>query len=143
MAEQLFQVGVKALIQNQAGNILLLAVPKWDDNPAHWDLPGGRMEPGEDFMQTLKREIKEEIGVDYEGEAEHLATVLSTITIPVGEERIPLILMPYRVTLPEDVVIVLDPNGAEQEYEWCAPTLAAERLLRKYPQSFCDVVKEL
>ncbi|MDB5169928.1 MAG: hypothetical protein JWN82_324 [Candidatus Saccharibacteria bacterium] len=141
--EQLFQIGIKAVAQNEKGEILLLAVPAWDDNPAHWDLPGGRMEPGEDFVQTLRRELQEEIGIAYDGPAEHMATVLSNITIPVGDARVPLILMPYRVQLPADSVITLDPNGPEQEFAWCTPEVAAERLLRKYPQEFCNAIKEL
>lgn len=141
--EQLFQIGIKAVAQNEKGEVLLLAVPQWDDNPAHWDLPGGRMEPDENFVQTLGRELQEEIGVDYDGPAEHMATVLSNITIPVGDTRVPLILMPFRVQLPTDVTITLDPNGAEQEFEWCAPKVAAQRLQRKYPQEFCDVVAKL
>lgn len=141
--EQLFQIGIKALAQNEAGEILLLAMPASDDKPAYWDLPGGRMEPGESFEQTLRRELKEETGIDYDGPIEHMATVLSNITIPVGDTRVPLILMPYRVTLPTDVTIALDPNGPEQEYEWCAPKIAADRLLRKYPEEFCNAVREL
>ena len=143
MSEQLFQIGIKAVAQNADGHILLLAVPQWDDNPAHWDLPGGRMEPGESFDQTLRRELKEEIGVDYDGPIEHMATVLSNITIPVGDTRVPLVLMPYKVVLAADTEVVLDPNGAEQEYEWCDPTIAAERLLRKYPADFCDAIRSL
>jgi 8-oxo-dGTP pyrophosphatase MutT (NUDIX family) len=141
--EQLFQIGIKAVIQNEKGEILLLAVPQWGDNPAHWDFPGGRMEPGETFEQTLRRELQEEIGITYEGAAEHMATVLSNITIPVGDMRVPLVLMPYRVLLPAGAVITLDPNGPEQEYEWCNPAVAAERLLRKYPPEFCEKVTQL
>ena len=142
-AEQLFQIGIKALAQNEAGEILLLSVPEWGENPAYWDLPGGRMEPGESFGQTLRRELKEEIGIDYDGPIEHIATVLSAVTIPVGDTRVPLVLMPYRVALPTDSTITLDPNGPEQEYEWCRPTVAAERLFRKYPPEFCEVVAKL
>jgi 8-oxo-dGTP pyrophosphatase MutT (NUDIX family) len=143
MTEQLFQIGIKAVAQNASGEILLLAVPQWDDNPAHWDLPGGRMEPGEDFMQTLRRELQEEIGLSYDGPAEHMATVLSNITIPVGNARVPLILMPFKVKLPSDAIITLDPNGPEQEFEWCSPAVAAERLQRKYPKEFCDAIEGL
>jgi len=37
-----------------------------DDNflPDYWELPGGRMETGEDIASGLKREIKEESGLD-------------------------------------------------------------------------------
>lgn len=141
--EQLFQVGIKAVAQNAEGDILLLAIPQWGDNPAHWDLPGGRMEPGESFIQTLRRELQEEIGIDYDGPAEHMATVLSNITIPVGDTRVPLILMPYRVQLAADAVITLDPNGAEQQFAWCSPSEAAEHLQRKYPPEFCEAISQL
>lgn len=30
----------------------------------NWEIPGGRMEPGESDEQTLKREIEEEIGIE-------------------------------------------------------------------------------
>lgn len=143
MAEQLFQIGIKAVIRDGDGNILLLAVPAWGSNPAHWDMPGGRMEPGETFEQTLRRELQEEIGVDYTGTPQLLTTVLSNITIPVGDTRVPLVLMPHLVDLAEGTVIMLDPDGPEQEYEWCEPKIASERLLRKYPIKFCDSIAAL
>ena len=122
---------------------MLLKVPAWNGNPDHWDMPGGRMEPGETFMQTLSRELKEEIGVDYSGDAKHIATVLSNITIPVGDTRVPLVLMAYEVDLPSSIAIVLDKNGPEQEYEWTPVKVAAERLERKYPLEFCRTVAAL
>jgi 8-oxo-dGTP diphosphatase len=30
----------------------------------HWEVPGGKVEPGEDTQQTAAREIKEELGVE-------------------------------------------------------------------------------
>jgi mutator protein MutT len=143
MAEQLFQIGIKALIRNERGDILLLKVPAWRHNPEHWDMPGGRMEPGESFLQTLRRELQEEIGVDYRGEAKQLATVLSTVTIPVGEARVPLVIVAYEAELPSDVRIVLDENGPEQEYEWVSLHVAAQRLQSKYPDDFCQIIVAL
>ena len=58
MKEQLFQVGVKALIEDEMGRVLLLK------NRDFWDMPGGRMDQGEDVRQTLERELTEEIGVN-------------------------------------------------------------------------------
>jgi hypothetical protein len=81
--------------------------------------------------------------VQYGGKAKHLATVLSNITIPVGDELVPLVLMTYEVDLPRGATIVLGVDEPEETYEWSAPPLAAERLQRKYPQEFCDMVAAL
>jgi mutator protein MutT len=143
MAEQLFQIGVKGLIRNLQGKVLLLRAPAWGGNPDHWDIPGGRMEAGESFQQTLRRELQEEIGIDYSGTPRHIMTVLSNITIPVATMRVPLVLMAYDVELPQDAKITLDPNGPEQEYAWVEPKTAAKRLQQKYPQEFCDMVATL
>src|ERR1700744_1605589 len=107
MAEQLFQIGIKGLIRNKTGKILLLKIPAWGGSPGYWDMPGGRMDPGETFEETLRREMAEEIGVQYDGKPRQLMTVLSNITIPVGDTRVPLILLPYEVVLPDGVEITL------------------------------------
>lgn len=47
MNEEIFHLGVKALINNNKRKILLLeknsAISK-STNPEHWDLPGGRLD---------------------------------------------------------------------------------------------------
>lgn len=143
MAEQLFQIGIKGLIRNKAGEILLLKIPAWSGNPSHWDLPGGRMDPGETFVQTLRRELKEEISVDYAGEPKHLATVLSNITIPVEGGRVPLVLMAYEVELPEGAEIRLGDDEPEEAFDWFEPKRAAELLIQKYSPEFCQDVAAL
>ncbi|PSH00522.1 MAG: hypothetical protein BRC30_03045, partial [Nanohaloarchaea archaeon SW_7_46_7] len=53
----------KAFIQNSSGKILLLKEStEYDEgaNAGKWDVPGGRIEPGQSFTQSLKREVKEE-----------------------------------------------------------------------------------
>jgi len=143
MAEQLFQIGIKGLIRNEQGKILLLKIPAWGGSPGYWDLPGGRMDPGETFVQTLKRELKEEIGEDYDGQPKHLATVLSNLTIPVGDIRVPLVLIAYEVALLRGTPITLNEDEPEEAYDWFEPKVAAQELQKKYPQEFCDVVAVL
>jgi 8-oxo-dGTP pyrophosphatase MutT (NUDIX family) len=58
---EIYQLGIKALVRNEAGNILLLQVNNANfDNKSHgnyWDLPGGRVEQGDTIEQTLEREV--------------------------------------------------------------------------------------
>jgi mutator protein MutT len=60
------QIAQKALIENAEGKILLVQYPEGDRAAGKWDLPGGRLNMGETTKEGLKREVKEEIGVDIE-----------------------------------------------------------------------------
>ena len=54
-------VFVAALVKNEQGQILLVNSP-WRG----WEYPGGLIEPGETFETALRREIREEAGVEVE-----------------------------------------------------------------------------
>jgi nucleoside triphosphatase len=54
---------VGALIVNNQGQILLVKSYKWGDR---YTVPGGHIELGERSQQAVKREIKEEVGLDVE-----------------------------------------------------------------------------
>jgi 8-oxo-dGTP diphosphatase len=143
MAEQLFHIGIKGLIRNKEGKVLLLKVPAWRGRPGYWDLPGGRMNPGETFEQTLRRELKEEIGVQYDGTPKQLMAVLSTVTIPVGDAEVSLVLVPYEVELLDGTEIKLNPNEPEEAFDWYEPKDAARLLAVKYTPDFCEMVTKL
>jgi 8-oxo-dGTP pyrophosphatase MutT (NUDIX family) len=143
MAEQLFQIGIKALIRNNVGEILMVYIPNWGVNPGHWDFPGGRMDPGEKFLDTLGRELQEEIGVTYSGTPKQLAAMVTNITIPVGDIKYPLAFVVYEVTLPKGAEIVLDPDGPEKEFGWFSPKEAAVKMATKFPDDFCKLVSSL
>jgi len=143
MAVQTFQVGIKALIRNAQGHILMVHLPEWSGNAAHWDLPGGRIDEGEQFLDTLQRELLEEIGVGYEGTPRQLTTLLTNITIPVGGVRMPLVFVIYETALPEGAEITLDPESAEDAYEWFDPATAADNMGYKFTTAFCDLVRGL
>ena len=54
-------VSVAAMVHNDEGKILLVNSP-WRG----WENPGGLIEPGETFEAALRREIREEAGVEVE-----------------------------------------------------------------------------
>lgn len=54
------QVGVKAILKNPEGRFLLLKRNPNHVGLDHWDIPGGRIQPGSDLIKNLKREITEE-----------------------------------------------------------------------------------
>lgn len=66
-------VSVGGLIENDEGKILMLRSPD-----RGWEIPGGQVEEGESLTDALKREVKEETGVDIE--VGKLKTVHSNIT---------------------------------------------------------------
>ena len=62
MAEQLYpEPTVGALIFNPAGKILLIKSHKWRNK---YVIPGGHIELGEKIEEALKREVKEDTGLD-------------------------------------------------------------------------------
>jgi len=143
MAEQMFQVAAKGLVRNDQGQVLMVHIPEWGHNPAHWDLPGGRMDPGETFLETLKRELQEELGVTYTGTPKQLMGMLTNITIKVDGILTPLIFMIYEVELPKGAKITLDPDSSEDEFRWFSPSEAAENMAFKFSKDFCDLVRSL
>ena len=58
----MLQVGVKVLLKNGEGKILILkrSEEKYGTINGLWDIPGGRIDPGSELIENLKRELKEE-----------------------------------------------------------------------------------
>jgi 8-oxo-dGTP pyrophosphatase MutT (NUDIX family) len=56
----LIVAGACVIVRDEEGRVLLQH--RCDDGT--WDLVGGSMEPGETFEQTVRREAREEIGVE-------------------------------------------------------------------------------
>ena len=143
MSAQLFYIGVKGLIENDQEQILLLladvSTHRKNTEP-YWDIPGGRIEGGASLLATLKREIKEEIGIaEFTSTPTQVATLISNHMVPTESGKdAGLALVVYKVTIPSDTVIVM--SEEHSTYEWVDKTEAAKRLSNKYPKEFTDAL---
>ncbi len=60
------QVGVKVLLKNEEGKFLLIRrnPKKYPEIGPKWDIVGGRIDIGSPLLENLKREVKEETGLE-------------------------------------------------------------------------------
>jgi 8-oxo-dGTP pyrophosphatase MutT (NUDIX family) len=139
--EKLFQIGIKGLIENKNGQVLLFKAPGWAKNntPPHWDIPGGRIQEGHSVLDTLSREIREEAGITKISHPIFFTSVISSHEIPLGNNKAAgLVLMVYKVQIPEKTKIVLSEEHIG--VEWVDKKEAARRLSNKYPPEFTNLL---
>jgi ADP-ribose pyrophosphatase YjhB (NUDIX family) len=137
--EKLFQVGVKALITNSKGEILLLDSGDWHlrHQTRHWDIPGGRIQEGHTAMDTLRREVEEETGIKEIIQPVFFTAVISNFKdTPIGKHMVGLALMIYKAKVPDGSKIIL--SEEHTGYEWVDKEEAAKRLAYKYPPDFAQ-----
>lgn len=143
-SEDSFHLGIKGLIRNSKGEILLLKV-----NPAalkkqtdpYWDLPGGRINKGESVETTLQREIFEETGISEIQSIKPVTMVLSKIRIPIDNADVGLILSIYDCVIDDNSVIKL--SNEHLEAKWFSVQEASELLKVKYPAEFTEVISKI
>lgn len=144
MSEDIYHLGIKALICNTSGKVLLLQVNPTKLHGEHkdyWDLPGGRVQSGHTVLDTLKREVAEETGLTDIRSTRQIGMVLSNIRIPLGgDASAGLILGVYRCEIANTAEIVL--SDEHVAYDWFTPTEAAKLLEVKYPSDFCRSIKD-
>ncbi|PIN78605.1 hypothetical protein COV16_05765 [Candidatus Woesearchaeota archaeon CG10_big_fil_rev_8_21_14_0_10_34_8] len=71
------QIGVKAIIQQDNKILLMKRSSKYEHLEDAWDVPGGRINFGEEPLEGLKREIQEETGL----ELNQVNKILDTSTV--------------------------------------------------------------
>lgn len=120
---------VGALIVNNSGEVLIVRSHKWGDK---YTVPGGHIELGERAEDAIKREVKEETGVD--AEPIELLIVQQAIYPKNFHKHEHYIFMDY-VLKAKSPGVQLD--GLElQEYVWVKPEDALKLDLEEYTRNF-------
>jgi phosphoglycolate phosphatase len=107
---------VGALIHDGKGNVLMIRTHKWGNR---WGIPGGKIERGEPSEAALRREIREETGLDIEDI--RFALVQDSIDSPEFIRPEHFLLLNY-VARASTTGVTL--NDEAQEYLWLSPAAA-------------------
>lgn len=141
----LFQVGVKALIRNNKGKILLLHDQphsgRSKELPVYWDLPGGRIKDNADAKETLIREVEEETSIKNIAIKDLIIASATNFNVIIEGHTIRLMILIYECKIVGDYQIAL--SEEHQDYRWFEPKKAAELLSIKYPKGLTEVIAKL
>lgn len=140
MAEQLFQVGVKALVRDEKGRILLEGWKRTEGNIVTYDLVGGRIDSNEGLLDTLQRELIEEIGVGFRDTPRLFDCTVTKLHPNADGIEVGLLIVVYEVTLERGE---LSPDDKGRLLQWLPPKATAKEIEFKYDAEFCQKVANL
>ncbi len=129
MTQSFPEATVGALVVNPKGDVLIVRSSKWQEK---YTVPGGHIELGERAEDAIKREVKEETGLDVE--VERLLLVQQAIYPKYYLKHEHFIFMDY-VCKAKNSNVKLD--GRElQEYVWVKPHEALRLDLEDFTRNF-------
>lgn len=121
--EQLFEIGIKCIMKNQDGLYLCLKSPE-----GYYDLPGGRVAEGEEYTDTIRNELLEEIGIPPEsytvGNKRQILWMKKFVTSHPQKPRLTLITCPCEFTIKNPIIQL---SHEHTEFTW----ETAENLYKK------------
>ena len=84
MTEKPYRLAVRAIIRDDHGRCLLLKRSAANKGfVGQWEWPGGKVDPGESFDAALRREVREETGLEIE-----LQKVIGAFDFEMAQARI-------------------------------------------------------
>ena len=125
------QPTVGALIVNEEGKILLARSYKWFDK---YTLPGGHIELGESMVKAVKREVKEEVGLNVE--VVELLLIQEAIFAPEFHKKKHFIFIDFYCKS-KDERVKLDQKEI-QDYIWVYPGAAYKLKLDSFTKKTLD-----
>lgn len=135
-----YHLGIKALLRNEEGEFLLLEGCNRESS-SYWDIPGGRVDIGESIQETLKRELKEEIGLLEDIKTTHFITIPTEIRIKSGNQNVGLILSFYLGEIKSTFTPKL--SFEHKSYKWHDTSSAVKLLQKQYPPLFITKLLQL
>jgi 8-oxo-dGTP diphosphatase len=132
----ILQVGVKVLLRNPEGKILLLkrSEEKYGKTSGSWDIPGGRIDPGTTLLENLEREVLEETRLPITT----LPRLIAAQDIIRGEEK-HVVRLTYVAETEGEPELDNSADGEHTEYSWIAfEELALERDLDVYVRDLIE-----
>jgi len=131
-AKQVFpEPTVGALIVDNQGKILLARSHKWFDK---YTLPGGHIEVGESMADAVRREVKEEVGLDVE--VVEMLLVQEAIFAPEFYKKKHFIFIDFYCKS-KDQQVKLD-HDEIQDYIWIYPGAAYNLKLDSFTRKTLD-----
>lgn len=113
-------VAAKAVIQHPQSGYLVMRRRNTDAHQAGtWDLPGGRIDPGENPHEALIRECKEEAGLGI-----RIIKPIGVHSFTRDDGQIIVMIIFYCTSDSDNVVL----SEEHDEYEWTTRELARDRL---------------
>jgi 8-oxo-dGTP pyrophosphatase MutT (NUDIX family) len=110
-------VSLKAVLFSPEGRVLLVH----DDDDGAWEFPGGRLDTGERPVDGLRREVREETGLDQAVDVDGPVHT-DAWTNSAGQGRFAVA---YRCDATETAVEL---SHEHDDFRWLAPADAADRL---------------
>lgn len=115
MPDIFLQVGVKILLKNKEGKFLLLrrSLEKYPEITGRWDIVGGRIEAGKPLIENLKREVKEETGLNLIGDPK-LIVAQDILKVP-GKH---IVRLTYIGEAEGEIVLDQSENDMHKWFDW-------------------------
>ncbi len=140
MSEAVFQIGVKALVRNDKGYILLLGKKRVGDIVTY-DFPGGRLDLGESPMAALRRELQEEAGIAQVYNITYFDATVTKLKPKTEYGEVGLLIMLYKAEYNVETPIKI--GADEHDFEWFSPQDTADLIGFKYHSDFCEKIAQL
>jgi phosphoglycolate phosphatase-like HAD superfamily hydrolase/ADP-ribose pyrophosphatase YjhB (NUDIX family) len=124
---------VGALIFNPAGEVLMVRTRKWS---GLWGIPGGKIKGGEPAEAALRRELREETGLEIE--APRFVMAQDCIASPEFYRDAHFLLLNYTCRCAGDTPVRL--NDEAQAHCWVTPEAALEMELNQPTRTLLETV---